>query len=80
MLAANEAVAEHLDRPGRRRSCAASIPPPEPTKLKAFAEFARILGYKIERETDRFALQRILRAVGRQARGATPSTTPCCAA
>lgn len=59
MLMANEAVAEHLDRSGihflRRVH-----PPPEPTKLKAFAEFARILGYKIQRETDRFSLQRIL--------------------
>src|SRR5262249_53752088 len=35
-------------------------PAPEPNKLKAFAEFARILGYKIQRETDRFTLQRIL--------------------
>ena len=35
-------------------------PAPEPTKLKAFAEFARILGYKMKKETDRFSLQRIL--------------------
>src|SRR5207244_5080470 len=35
-------------------------PAPEPTKLKAFADFARSLGYKIERDTDRFALQRVL--------------------
>ncbi|MCS6852611.1 MAG: ribonuclease R [Gemmataceae bacterium] len=59
MLAANEAVAEHLaelDVPFLRRV----HPAPEPNKLKAFAEFARILGYKIERETDRFCLQRIL--------------------
>ena len=35
-------------------------PAPEPTKLKAFAEFARILGYKMKSETDRFTLQRIL--------------------
>lgn len=59
MLAANEAVADHLDRRGieflRRIH-----PAPEPTKLKAFAEFARILGYKMQRETDRFTLQRIL--------------------
>lgn len=59
MLAANEAVAEQLADlrvPFLRRV----HPAPEPTKLKAFADFARILGYKISRETDRFALQRIL--------------------
>jgi ribonuclease R len=65
MLAANECVAEHLDRLDvaflRRVH-----PDPEPSKLKAFAEFARSLGYKIEREMDRFALQRILeRSAGR---------------
>jgi ribonuclease R len=59
MLAANETVAEHLAGlgvPFLRRI----HPAPEPNKLKAFAEFARILGYKIQRETDRFALQRVL--------------------
>jgi ribonuclease R len=59
MLAANEAVAEHLADlgvPFLRRI----HPAPDPIKLKAFAEFARILGYKMERETDRFALQRVL--------------------
>src|SRR5262249_30476733 len=35
-------------------------PAPEPNKLRAFAEFARILGYPIKRETDRFSLQRLL--------------------
>ncbi|HZZ82210.1 MAG TPA: RNB domain-containing ribonuclease [Gemmataceae bacterium] len=59
MLAANEAVAEHLDHKDiyflRRVH-----PAPEPTKLQKFAEFARILGYKMKRETDRFSLQRIL--------------------
>ncbi len=59
MLAANESVAEHLDRKDlyflRRVH-----PAPEPTKLKNFAEFARILGYKVKRETDRFGLQRVL--------------------
>src|SRR5262249_11987154 len=59
MLAANEAVAEHLEGLGvaflRRIH-----PPPDPNKLKAFAEFARSLGYKMPREPDRFALQRIL--------------------
>jgi ribonuclease R len=59
MLAANEAIAEHLAGlgiPFLRRVHAA----PDPNKLKAFAEFARILGYKVQRETDRFGLQRIL--------------------
>src|SRR5262245_61608049 len=59
MLAANEAVAEqlsHLGVPFLRRV----HPPPDPNKLKAFAEFARILGYKMTRESDRFALQRVL--------------------
>ena len=59
MLAANEAVAEHLaglDVPFLRRV----HPAPEPTKLKAFAEFARSLGYKMRPALDRFALQRIL--------------------
>jgi ribonuclease R len=59
MLAANEAVAAHLDSLGvaflRRVH-----PAPEPNKLKAFADFARILGYKIRHASDRFALQRIL--------------------
>ena len=47
---------ECLDRPFLRRI----HPSPEPNKLKAFADFARTLGYKIVRETDRFALQRVL--------------------
>ncbi len=59
MLSANEAVAEHLaglQIPFLRRV----HPRPEPEKLKAFADFARSLGYKMESELDRFALQRIL--------------------
>lgn len=59
MLAANEAVADWLDRlgvPFLRRV----HPAPEPAKLKAFADFARMLGYKIDRDTDRFSLQRVL--------------------
>jgi ribonuclease R len=59
MLAANEAVAGKLQELGvaflRRVH-----PAPEPAKLKAFADFARSLGYPIRRETDRFALQRVL--------------------
>jgi ribonuclease R len=60
MLAANESVAEFLDRRDlyflRRVH-----PSPDPLKLQKFAEFARILGYTIKSETDRFALQRILK-------------------
>jgi ribonuclease R len=59
MLAANEAVAEHLaelDVPFLRRV----HPAPEPTKLDAFADFARSLGYKMSRSVDRFTLQNVL--------------------
>lgn len=59
MLAANEAVAGHfaqLDVSFLRRV----HPSPEPTKLQAFAQFARSLGYKLESHLDRFALQRVL--------------------
>jgi ribonuclease R len=59
MLAANEAVAEHLaglSTPFLRRV----HPRPEPNKLKAFADFAHSLGYKMTSELDRFALQQIL--------------------
>ena len=59
MLAANEAVAEQFAGLGvaflRRVH-----PAPEPLKLRAFADFARSLGYKMEGHADRFALQRIL--------------------
>jgi ribonuclease R len=65
MLAANEAVAGHLDGLGvaflRRVH-----PDPDPHKLEAFATFARSLGYKMPTSYDRFALQRILeRSAGR---------------
>jgi ribonuclease R len=59
MLAANESVAEHLASlavPFLRRV----HPDPDTNKLKAFAVFARSLGYKVQRETDRFGLQRVL--------------------
>jgi ribonuclease R len=59
MLAANEAVAEHLDGlgvPFLRRV----HPAPEPVKLDAFATFAKSLGYKMPRFIDRFTLQRVL--------------------
>jgi ribonuclease R len=65
MLAANEAVAEHLAGRGDDNSSSVPFlrrvhPRPEPNKLKAFADFARSLGYKMESELDRFALQRVL--------------------
>ncbi|MFO0852706.1 MAG: ribonuclease R [Gemmataceae bacterium] len=59
MLAANEAVAEHLARLGiaflRRVH-----PAPNPEKLQQFAEFAGILGYKVRHPDDRFELQKLL--------------------
>ncbi len=60
MLAANEAVAEHLTTlgvPFLRRV----HPAPKTEKLEAFAEFARILGYPMKHAEDRFELQRLLR-------------------
>ena len=60
MLAANEAVAQHLsdlEVPFLRRV----HPLPDPLKLRAFAEFVEALGYTLTKETDRFQLQRILR-------------------
>jgi ribonuclease R len=59
MLAANEAVAGQFAELGvhflRRVH-----PAPDEFKLKAFADFARILGYDLKRATDRFSLQRVL--------------------
>ena len=62
MLAANEAVASHLDRLGAtflRRNHSA----PDPLKLDAFLVFAKELGFKVNRENpaDRRQLQRLLR-------------------
>ena len=59
MLAANEAVAEQLADlgiPFLRRV----HPAPDPTRLEAFREFVRSLGYKVEKNVDRFTLQQIL--------------------
>ncbi len=59
MLAANEAVAEHLA--GEEIVFLRRVhPAPEPTKLEAFRDFARSLGYKIDKNVDRFTLQRVL--------------------
>jgi ribonuclease R len=59
MLAANESVAQHLaslDVAFLRRV----HPAPEPNKLEAFANFARILGYKVDLTRNRFGLQTVL--------------------
>jgi ribonuclease R len=59
MLAANEAVAEHLT--GLRVAFLRRVhPDPDPKKLEAFAEFARSLGYRMRSHLDRFALQQVL--------------------
>ena len=60
MLAANEAVAEHLSarHVGFLRRVHAD---PEDTKLVKFAEFARSLGFEIEDPLSRFELQRVLK-------------------
>ncbi len=61
MLAANEAVAEHLA--GLNISfLRRTHTPPDPRKLKDFLEFARVLGYDVQprRPSDRFQLQRVL--------------------
>jgi ribonuclease R len=59
MLAANEAAAHRLD--AHKIAFLRRIhPAPEPNKLRAFAEFAKILGYRLKNETDRFVLQRVL--------------------
>ncbi len=59
MLAANEAVAEHLREQGAgflRRGHA----DPDEHKLREFAEFVRTLGYSLEDFQSRFELQRVL--------------------
>ncbi|MFO0846289.1 MAG: ribonuclease R family protein [Gemmataceae bacterium] len=59
MLAANEAVAEHLtdlNVPFLRRV----HPDPDPFRLAAFADFARSLGYDMPTDFDRFAMQEVL--------------------
>ncbi|MBX7103669.1 MAG: ribonuclease R [Gemmataceae bacterium] len=59
MLAANVAVANQLH--GLRVPFLRRVhPAPDPRKLQGFAAFARILGYKIEREVDRFSLQKVI--------------------
>ncbi len=60
MLAANEAVAAHFAKLGvpilRRVH-----PAPNPEKLGAFAQFAKLLGCPMSNAKDRFELQRVLR-------------------
>src|SRR5262245_54181089 len=68
MLASNEPVTDHLPRKDvaflRRVH-----PAPDPAKLERFAEFARLLGYKIDLERDRFALQKLLDQTANQTDG-----------
>lgn len=65
MLLANEAVAQHLD--DRNIYFLRRVhPAPDPIKLRSFAQFAAILGYKTKGELDRFALQRILKQSAKQ--------------
>jgi ribonuclease R len=59
MLAANEAVAEHLTAQGVR-FLRRVHPAPNEEKLGAFAQFADLLGYPLRRYKDRFELQRVL--------------------
>lgn len=59
MLAANEAVAEHLidlNVAFLRRI----HPSPVPKKLRDFGEFARALGYEVGKHVDQFTIQKIL--------------------
>ena len=65
MLAANEAVAEHFAQ-YRYHFLRRVHPAPKEEKLDAFAEFARVLGYPMERSTDRFELQRVLDATAKK--------------
>jgi len=65
MLAANEAVARHLE--DRDYLFLRRIhPEPDPQKLRAFAEFAASLGLKIERPQSRPELQKVIsQSIGR---------------
>jgi ribonuclease R len=59
MLAANEAVAEHLSNAGwmfLRRVHGS----PDPRKMRALTEFVRELGFEVENLEDRFELQTLL--------------------
>ncbi len=59
MLAANEAVADHFT--GRDIAFLRRVhPAPDPAKLQSFAQFARLLNYRVDLERDRFSLQRVL--------------------
>ena len=61
MLAANEAVAENFAY-HKLNFLRRVHPAPKEEKLEAFAQFANLLGYPMERATDRFELQRVLNA------------------
>ena len=78
MLAANEAVAELLDKAELhflRRVHQA----PDPRKLKALTEFVTGLGFQVESLESRFELQKLLALVA-GSRKSGPSTIRCCAA
>ncbi|MGL4423230.1 MAG: ribonuclease R [Gemmataceae bacterium] len=65
MLAANEAVAEHLTAlgvPFLRRV----HPAPKEEKLDEFAQFAELLGYPLKRSQDRHEIQRVLRLTAKK--------------
>jgi ribonuclease R len=66
MLAANEAVAEHLTQ-HQGVFLRRVHPSPDPFRLSGFADFARSLGYEMPTDFDRFALQRILEQSAGQA-------------
>ena len=61
MLAANEAVAENF-AVNKLNFLRRVHPAPKDEKLEAFAQFADLLGYPMQRATDRFELQRVLNA------------------
>jgi len=62
MLAANIAVAQELNDRGIR-FLRRIHPPPSPHKLKAFAQFVSVLGYKLKNYRSRFELQELLQKV-----------------
>jgi len=61
MLAANEAVAENFAA-NKLNFLRRVHPAPKEEKLEAFAQFADLLGYPMQRATDRYELQRVLNA------------------
>ena len=60
MLAANEAVAEMLDRRRLGFSCAACTAAPTRARCASLTEFVRELGFEVENLENRFELQKLL--------------------